>query len=148
MGIVLTKPRAGLPEATHTPGSEVGGASADDAMNLTTINQDLRQAYGKLAKLKGDDPSLQQQSLPTFDTIQDARSELAKIRRELQHFDITKISDQAKHKPLQKGHTVPSRRAESISPEWSPNTPNLRSRRTTIELKDPTPSLLLKSVGQ
>lgn len=40
-------------QATHTPGSEVGGASADDAMNLTTINQDLRQAYGKLAKLKG-----------------------------------------------------------------------------------------------
>ena len=38
--------------SAHTPGSEVG-ASADDAVHLTTINQDLRQIYGKLTKLKG-----------------------------------------------------------------------------------------------
>ena len=39
-------------QAKHTPGSEVG-AAAEDAIHLTTVNQDLRQAYGQLAKLKG-----------------------------------------------------------------------------------------------
>lgn len=131
MGIVLPKPRTELREATQNPATEVG-ASAENPTHLTTVNQHFRQ----------DNQSLQKQSLPKFDDIPEARSELGKIRRELKHLDGVKISDQAKHKSIQKGHTVPS-----ISAEWSPNTPPLRARRNTIELKDPTPSLLQRSVG-